>query len=760
VENADRWLTGLLAAAAPESDGIALLAVGAYGRQEPAFGSDLDLVLVHDGKHDDATIAQIADAVWYPIWDAGVPLDHSVRTVAEATRVADEDFKAALGLLDARHVAGDAELASSLVSAIRSRWRARAAKRLPELAQAVAARHRSNGEVAFLLEPDIKEARGGLRDIEAQRALAAAWVVDSPGPAVREAADTLLDIRGELHRRTDRDRLSLQDQDAVATALGYAGGDELMAAVAAAARTIAWSWDNAWYRASRRIRPTSRLGRLVSRGPQRRPLDDGVVEQDGEVVLAMAAAPARDPVLVLRAARAAARAELPIAPYTLERLSTEAPPLDSPWPAAARDAFVGLLATGTPAIGVLESLDQVGVLEGLLPDWKYVRNRPQRNPYHRFTVDRHLTEAAAHAAGLTRNVSRPDLLVVGALLHDIGKGRPGDHSVVGAGLTADIAAAMGFPAPDADLLTLVVRHHLLLPDTAARRDPDDPATIERVAETLGNSDALELLVALAEADGVATGPTAWTRWKARLVGQLADRVLAFMEGNGPAGDPFALSAEQQALLRRDGDLTLTVGPDPDGLPDAGVVVVTGDDRHGLLGAVAGVVALHRLDVRRASAVADAGRAAVELAVALRYGDPMPASARMGADLRRVLAGDLSVHERLAERERAYARGRRGSAAPATLRFDDRTPGATVIEVRAADRAGVLYRMVDALDRAGVQVLTALVSSIGPDVVNSFYVRGPDGEALPFGEFRNTLRETVLAGLDPDFTTEPGLPTGT
>ena len=155
--------------------------MGAYGRQEPAFGSDLDLVLVHDGKRDDGQIAEIADAVWYPIWDDGIALDHSVRTIAEATEVADEDFKAALGLLDARYVAGDAELATSLVSQIRGRWRARAAKRLPELAEAVAARHRTAGEVAFLLEPDIKEGRGGLRDVEAQRALAAAWVVDVPG---------------------------------------------------------------------------------------------------------------------------------------------------------------------------------------------------------------------------------------------------------------------------------------------------------------------------------------------------------------------------------------------------------------------------------------------------------------------------------------------------------------------------------------------------------------------------------------------------
>ncbi len=758
VEAADAWLAGLLGAAMANDAGagVALVAVGAYGRQEPAFGSDLDLVLVHDGKRNAKEISALAEAVWYPVWDAGVGLDHSVRTIAEATRVADEDFKAALGLLEARYVAGDEALAKELVSAIRGRWRARAAKRLPELAEAVAARHRAAGEVAFLLEPDIKEGRGGLRDVEALRALAAAWVVDSPGEKVRDAASTLLDVRGELHRRTNRDRLLLQEQDAIADVLGYPGAEALMATVSECARTIAWAWDTSWYRASRRIRPSTLRSRWGSKRPQRRPLDEGVVEQDGEVVLALAAAPERDPVLVLRAARAAARAELPLAPYTLERLRTEAPPVGSPWPSAARDAFVGLLAAGRPAVPVLEALDQVGLLEGLLPDWKYVRNRPQRNPYHRFTVDRHLTEAAANAAGLTRSVSRPDLLLLGALLHDIGKGRPGDHSVVGAGLTADIAAAMGFGSADADLLTCVVRHHLLLPDTAARRDPDDPATIERVAETLGGDPlALDLLVAIAEADGLATGPTAWSKWKARLVTQLADRVREAMAGDSPQSDPFALTAEQRELLRRGAELVTTVEPDPEGLPDAGLVTVTRQDEPGLLAAVAGVVALHRLDVRRASAFGDGERAAVQLWVFTRHGDPLPNPARLTADVRSALEGSLGLRDRLGERERTYARARHGpDPAPPTVRFDDRTIGATVVEVRAADRAGVLFRMVESLGRAGLQVLTALVSTIGPDVVNSFYVRGPDGEPLPYGSARNDVRRILLADLEPTYPTQP------
>ncbi|MGB8649863.1 MAG: [protein-PII] uridylyltransferase, partial [Mycobacteriales bacterium] len=246
----DGWLAGLLGDPGP---GVALVAVGALGRQDPTPGSDLDLVLVHDGSHD---VSALADQVWYPVWDSGVGLDHSVRTVDQAAAVARDDLKAALGLLDARHVAGDAALSQQLVSATRAAWRAGASKRLPELRDFVEERARQFGEVAFLLEPDLKEARGGMRDVHALQALALAQVADPPAGAVRQAYDVLLDVRGELHRRTGSagrrvvDRLLMQEQDAVAAALGFADADALMAAVSGAARTIAFASDTTWRRVS------------------------------------------------------------------------------------------------------------------------------------------------------------------------------------------------------------------------------------------------------------------------------------------------------------------------------------------------------------------------------------------------------------------------------------------------------------------------------------------------------------------------------
>jgi len=291
----DRWLAELLGAEA----GVALVAVGGYGRRELLPRSDLDVLLLHGGRDD---IAGIADRIWYPVWDSGAELDHAVRTVPQARRVARADLKVALGLLSARHVAGDPDLTERLRAGALEDWRAAAPTRLAELHAAHDERARTSGELAFLLEPDLKEARGGLRDVHAIQAVAAAWVAPAPGPRVRTAYEQILDARHALHEVTGRrlDRLVLEEQDEVARVLGLLDGDVLLRMLAGAARTVAYAVDHA-FRQSDRLRGSGR--RLGRRPADRRPLADGVVEQDGEVVLARAADPAADPPLVLARSR-------------------------------------------------------------------------------------------------------------------------------------------------------------------------------------------------------------------------------------------------------------------------------------------------------------------------------------------------------------------------------------------------------------------------------------------------------------------------
>src|SRR5262249_13408331 len=203
-------------------------------------------------------------------------------------------------------------------------------------------------------------------------------------------------------------------------------------------------------------------------------------------------------------------------------------------PVEARESFLALLASGRSAIPVLESLDQAGLLVALIPEWERVRFLPQRNAVHRFTVDRHLMEATAQATELVRRVARPDLLLIGAFLHDIGRGSTGDPSGAGAVLARRIVTRFGLPPSDVDTVQLLVRHHLLLPDTALHRDLDDPATVRTVADAVsGSAGLLELLHALAEADARATGAGVWTEWKAGLVADLVRRVGRALTGAPP-----------------------------------------------------------------------------------------------------------------------------------------------------------------------------------------------------------------------------------
>jgi len=714
--------------------GVALVAVGGYGRKELLPGSDLDVLLLHDGREG---IAKVADRVWYPVWDSGARLDHAVRTVPQARRVARNDLKVALGLLNARHVAGDPDLTTRLREGALEDWRSNARTRLAELKELHEERTRLHGELAFLLEPDLKESRGGQRDVHAIQAIAAAWVAPAPGPRVRAAYEQILDARHVLHEVTGRrlDRLVLEEQDEVARTLGLLDGDALLRQLAGAGRTVAYAVDHAFRQADRAGGGRRAIGVRMRRGkPERRPLADGVVEQEGEVVLARAAAPASDPVLVLRAAAAAAQAGLPLAPRALARLA-ECPPLPVPWPDEARDALLTLLGAGPAAIGVWEALDQEGLLTALIPDWERVRNRPQRNPLHRFTVDRHLVECAANAAALTRDVARPDLLLLAALLHDIGKGWPGDHSVSGEVVARDVVRRLGLSEADAELVAIVVRHHLLLPVVATRRDLDDPMTLQHVATTVGSRLVLDLLHALSVADGLATGPAAWNDWKAGLIAELVRRVSAVFDGE-PTPEPVPLRPDQLALVAEGG---------PSAIVDCSEVTLVALDRPGLLWRAAGVLASHRLAVRGANATAAGEFAVTVFSVVPEYGDP-PDAALVAADLRRMLEGRLDVEDRLERRARAARPQGAAAPPPKVTLVDGASRSATVVEVRAHDEPGLLWRIGRALGECGLNVRAARVETLGAEAVDVFYVTDSSGGLLTDPDLRRRTVAAVLSAL--------------
>ncbi len=743
----DEWLRELFGASAARLPGAALIATGGYGRSELALGSDLDLVLVVPAASRAAEVQAAAERIWYPVWDAGIRLDHSVRSAAEVSRLAKSDLRVVLGMLDARTVAGDSAITEALRSSVLADWRAKARTRLPELIHDAAERAGRHGEVAFALEPNLKLGRGGLRDITVLRAVKASWVTEIPPADVGLAQALLLDTRDALHLATGRatDRLVQQEQDVVAERLAVGDRDVLLRRVGAAGRAVAYAMDLAAHGVEQANR--SRLGRRG--GGARTPLADGVVQQGGDVVLARDARPGKDPGLVLRAALAAAEHRLHLSPHTLGRLTAETPAPGEPWPSALRDDFVSLLGTGPHLVPVWEALDQAGLIERWIPDWGRVRSRPQRNPVHRFTVDRHLVETAAQATRLTRRVERPDLLLIAALFHDIGKGWPGDHTRAGEVIARDLVPRLGFGPADTELVVAMIRLHLLLPDVATRRDLDDPRTIAGVAEAVESQELLALLHALAEADGLATGPAAWGDWKAGLVSELARRVGASLTGAGPRGGSTPAPQEiAPAGVGDPADVTVSMRTRDFGLE----VMVAAPDQRGLLGAVAGVLCLHRLTVRSADTVVRGARAVQVWTVVPTFGRP-PDPLVIRDDVRRVLAGALDPGLRLQRREDAEPDRRGlGSAPPCVGFLEDVSDTASVLEVRAHDRPALLFKLGATLSETGVDVRAARITTLGAEAVDVFYLVHGGKPLEPL------VRERVLGAVRGTLTMMVPVPT--
>ena len=732
----DQWIREIWAAASESvkvSKRVALVAVGGYGRGELAPFSDLDIMLIHDGAKN---IDDLASKIWYPIWDSGTKLGHSVCTVKQAVELAKSELDAATALLSVRLLAGDESLANELSVEGAKAWKASGATRLPQMMQRVRERQQENGEVAFLLEPNLKEGYGGLRDIHALIWAEAAGVeiTRSDRDALDAGRDVLMAVRVALHRHVGRavEVMHLEDQDVVADLCGYRNADALVAALSNAGRSVAWVGDEVWARVSAaRTKPVADQH-----------LAPGVILHHGEVHLDETVDPATDPTLLLRVAASAARHKARIDRPTLDRLAQSCPTMPTPWPVGAIDDFVGLLLTAHDAIPVLEALDQRGLWVKVLPEWAPNRSKPQRNAYHRFTVDRHLWEATANAATWADRVARPDLLVLGALFHDIGKGYPGDHTEVGVAMVERIGPRLGLNAEDTHVICSMVKNHLLLPDVATRRDLADSATITMVADEVKTPLVLDLLHGLTEADSLATGTAAWGTWKAELVSDLVRRVHLVLGG--------AEVEEAQWRLFPDADVLemMAGGAVTFGVADDSVTVVS-PDRPGTFSRVAGVLSLHGLGVLGAQAHSDEqGMAASQFRVIVPSHGPIEWEPII-QNLTRALHGELAIEARMAERAKTYRRKRRSAgelAPPRVTFFDEASSNATVIELRAPDQHGILHRVTKAMAEVGLDIRHATVQTIGDEVVDAFYVRTSSGSKLTDKFHRQEVERAILFSL--------------
>ncbi len=699
---------------------ISLAAVGGFGRGELSPGSDLDIVFIHVGLSE-KVLSSFIKAMLNPLWSEGRPVDYSIRTRVETKVISRGDIKVILGLLDIRHIKGNEDLTISVAMDANKQWRRRIRTYLPMVRETIDQRTRISGELAFLLEPDLKESRGGLRDITTIRSLAKSEFVLVALDRLAASEALFANVRDSLHgltRRT-RDQLLLTEQDAVAADLGYADADALMLELSKAARAVDYVMQLVWHRID------ERLHRISLRREKRFPVAKGLERLRNEIGVIADYDFTGDSGIGLRAAAAAAQQGVRLSLESTIRIAEGFVDIPVPWPRQSREDLVALIGAGEAMVDVFESLDQEGLVARWIPEWAHVRFLPQRNVLHHHTVDRHMLETAVHAAALTREVHRPDLLLIAALFHDIGKGYTSkDHSEFGAELMWPLAKRLGFSDSDASTLSQMIIHHLLLPTVATRRDLDDPKTIEYVNSLVGSPELLELLRALSIADGEATGRTAWSMWKAGLVETLVQRTLAAMRGISPAPQP-ELTSEQLAKVSEH-KLTLEIFDRGDVLD----IEIIAPDRLGLLSAITAVFTLARLDVRSAKTRTVDRVAVMNWIVSADVNVQIPSHDGLVDLIERALEGSEDLHLRIEERIRSYRR-RSGILVPPPVvcAITQIVTDATIIEVRMHDRPALLHTVATAISEFGVDIRGAIVSTLGAEAFDTLYVTDMDGAPL-------------------------------
>jgi [protein-PII] uridylyltransferase len=552
------------------AEGIALGAVGAYGRGAVALGSDVDLRLLGD---DLARAEEAASALLYPLWDAGLSVGHQVVAIADLVAAAQEDLTTATALLDWRHLAGDRRMADEL--ATRARGGIFSPSGLPDfyarLEQEVERRHQRFGGSVYLLEPDVKNGAGGLRDLDvAWWAARARWnavdfadlvrlgvLVPRQLRAVEEAREVLWRLRNALHARAGRrsDRLSFDEQEALAPLLGYAADDaglregveRMMSDFYRAARTVSRFRDHLVLRAT----PTKRRHR-----PSSSHLGAGLIAFDGEATVSDHEFLRRDPTIALRLVAAAVAEGLPLRASARNAIIDVCG--DAEWTESLRKSpeaaplFVELCTSTVPTKlrrgTVMRELHDLGLLLAMIPEFSPVVGRVHHDTYHVYTVDVHSVaavdrlgevirgdvvaepengegEGTAWAGSLACRVAseltHPRVLFFATLLHDVGKaiGRR-DHSERGAEMAPVILGRLGFSQADVEEVARLILHHLTMYVMATRRDLDDPQTAEELAAVVRDREGLRNLYLLTVADLSTTSPTSMTSWKARMLDEL------------------------------------------------------------------------------------------------------------------------------------------------------------------------------------------------------------------------------------------------
>ncbi len=813
-----------------EAERIALLAVGGYGRAEMAPFSDVDLLFLTPWKTGPWT-ESVVETMLYILWDLKLKVGHATRTVKDCLRLAREDTTIRTALLERRFLAGHAPLARDLDHRLwTDLFRGTGAEFVDAKLAERTERHRRQGGQRYVLEPNVKEGKGGLRDLQTlywigkylHRVPSAEGLVQA-GLLTREEFDSfdraesfLWAVRCHLHLIAGRatEQLTFDVQVEVAARMGYRD---------TAGRRAVEVFMQDYFRHATRVGELTRVfltelearhvkgeARIAGFLRRRKPVSAGYRIVQGRLDVTDPRAFLSDKLNLLRAFEEALRSAYLLHPNVMRLVAANLRLIDEEMRASpeATGIFLDLMLRHGNPERALRRMNELGALSAFIPEFEPIVAMMQFNVYHHYTVDEHiiqtisclaqiergeLVEELPVASGILKAGVNRRVLYVALLLHDIGKGRPEDHSILGAQIARRVAPRLGLDAEESETVEWLVRTHLLMSDMAQKRDLSDPRTVRDFAKAVKTRSRLDLLCVLTVCDIRGVGPGTWNNWKAMLLRKLYRDTAEALEGgleslnrekredeakallsaalaDWPAADLKAETARHYApywqglptetqsvfaqLLRGIGDNEIRIDLHPDADRDATRAAFALADHPGIFSRLAGAIALAGANVVDARTYTSRdGYATAVFWIQDVEGKPYETSRlpRLSALIGRILRGEVVVREAFRDRDKVKKREREFRF-PTHITFDnDGSEIYTIIEVDTRDRPGLLYDLTRTLAAANIYIASAVIATFGAQAVDTFYVKDMFGLKLYQKNRQDTLerklRQAVAEGAE-------------
>ncbi|MGB3408113.1 MAG: [protein-PII] uridylyltransferase, partial [Jannaschia sp.] len=807
-----------------DGERFAIIGVGGYGRGEMAPWSDVDLLFLTPWKVT-PWVESVVESMLYILWDLKLKVGHSTRTVKDCLRLGAEDYTIRTALLENRLVCGDAALSVQLNTDL---WEGLFSRTVTDFIEAKLAersdRHRKQGGQRYMLEPNVKEAKGGLRDLQTlywiakyrygvseTAALVDLGVFTADEFASFEAAERFLwCVRCHLHLISDRaaDMLSFDMQVDVASRMGYTDH---------AGRRAVEHFMQAYFRHATKVGELTRIlltaleADNIKQEPglfgffkRRRKVRAPYEERQGRLDVADEAAFLAEPINLLAIFEEALRTGLLLHPHAMRLLAANRHLIDRDLretPEAAK-LFLGLLLKHGNPERVLRRMNELEILSAFIPEFAPIVAMMQFNMYHSYTVDEHTIQVISNLAQiergelveslplcseiLRRGVNRR-VLYVAMLVHDIGKGRPEDHSVLGARIARTVAPRLGLKPAEVETVEWLVRHHLLMSDMSQKRDISDPRTIRDFAKAVKSRQRLDMLTVLTVCDIRGVGPRVWNNWKAQMLRALhratasaltngledvnrdtreakakrlfRDVLAGWSEGElrgeigrhyGPywQGIPTAAQVRFAHMLKGLGDGDVKVELEPDEERDATRVLMACQDHPGIFSRLAGALSLVGANIVDARTYTSKDGFATSV-FWLQDGEGHPYEPsrlpRLRSMINKILKGEVATRVALEGRE--IKKRERKFQVPTNISFDNEGSDIyTIIEVDTRDRPGLLYDLTQVLAASNIYISQAVIATYGAQVVDSFYVKDLFGLKLLSKSKQDALEKKLRAAI--------------